>query len=156
MQWHHGINDDDLRKIGEVLVYWSATDSFVANALNFLFNINDETLRLEIGTWNINKKFHLLQKSPSNHPQRELVDKICQHGLEWIQERNRVAHGLALLVDDQVFLEEPKRRARVGLSSLHTYLDHAQQVCNLALKLNTVLAAPWVGDASWFSEDSNS
>ena len=154
IQWHHGISDDVLKKIGEVIVQWSAADSFVANSLNYLFHVGEEALRREICAWSMSKKLHLLRESPRHHPQRKLVDEVCRRGLACIGERNRVAHSLATLdVDGQPFLEGPKDRHRVEPASIQVYLDHARQVCNLALVLNMALAAPWTVKTAWSSGD---
>ena len=68
IQWHHGINDDTIKMIGEVIVQWSGTESFVANALNFLFQIGDDAMRREISSWSLSKKLDFLAKVPRDHP----------------------------------------------------------------------------------------
>lgn len=157
IQWHHGISDDAFKMIGEVIVQWSAAESYVANSLNFLFQIRDEALRREASSWAFSKKLDFLAKVPPNHSQRELVDEIVGNGRKWIVERNCVAHSLAMVdIDGQPFLAGPKNKGRVDLSSLQVYLEHARRFSKLSLKLYMALAAPWTVETAWLAEEGNS
>ena len=151
--WSHGISENDLKKMGEIVLQWSAADFFIGNSLTFMFDVTDESVRREICSWSLSKKLRFLGNVPTDHPRHELVAEVRRHGLACLGERNRVAHSYALSgsSDGRASLEAPKKNDRTELSSLQNYVDNARRICGLALKLNAALAAPWIVDATWFA-----
>ncbi len=156
-EWSHGISESDLRKMGEIVLQWSAADFFIGNSLNFMFDVTDESMRREICSWSLGKKLHFLGNVADAHPRHELVVEIRRHGLACLAERNLVAHSYALVSsrDGRALLEAPKKNDRTELPSLDNYLDNARRIRGLALKLNAALAAPWIVDAAWFAGHSD-
>ena len=94
--WSHGISENDLKKMGEIVLQWSAADFFIGNSLTFMFDVTDESVRREICSWSLSKKLRFLGNVPTDHPRHELVAEIRRHGLACLGERNRVAHSYAL------------------------------------------------------------
>lgn len=149
-EWSHGLSENDLKKMGEIVLQWSAADFFIGNSLNFMFGVEDESMRREIRSWSLGKKLRFLKNVADAHPRHALVAKIRRLGLECLPERNRVAHSYALAVagDQRASLEAPKKKDRTELSSLQNCVENARRICGLALKLNAALAAPWAVDST--------
>ncbi|MYE42476.1 MAG: hypothetical protein F4X79_00410 [Acidobacteria bacterium] len=154
LEWSHGISENELKTMGEIVLQWSAADCFIGNSLNFMFQVTDETMRRETCAWSLRKKLQFLANVPTTNPHHTLVTEIRRHGLACLGERNRVAHSYALRGsgDGHAFLEAPQKGRRTELSSLQHYAENARRVCGLALKLNAALAAPWIVDAAWFDQ----
>ena len=133
--WSHGISENDLKKMGEIVLQWSAADFFIGNSLTFMFDVTNESVRREICSWSLSKKLRFLGNVPTDHPRHELVAEIRRHGLACLGERNRVAHSYALSgsSDGRASLEAPKKNDRTELSSLQNYVDNARRICGLAL-----------------------
>ena len=108
--WSHGISENDLKKMGEIVLQWSAADFSIGNSLTFMFDVTDESVRREICSWSLSKKLRFLGNVPTDHPRHELVAEIRRHGLACLGERNRVAHSYALSgsSDGRASLEAPK------------------------------------------------
>ena len=71
--WSHGISENDLKKMGEIVLQWSAADFFIGNSLTFMFDVTDESVRREICSWSLSKKLRFLGNVPTDHPRHELV-----------------------------------------------------------------------------------
>ena len=76
--WSHGISENDLKKMGEIVLQWSAADFFIGNSLTFMFDVTDESVRREICSWSLSKKLGFLGNVPTDHPRHELVAAVTR------------------------------------------------------------------------------
>ena len=146
----HNIEQSTYAKLGEVLLRWAEADGFLGNSINWANGYSpDSANAAKIYRLPMIRKIKVLEKFRAGLEETEKSDidrLLCEirKAMEWkIAERDAIAHGTALQLEDGSVVLRTDKGHEIRVDRIDDALMHARCISNLAIQLNLRLAAPW-------------